>query len=110
MPIRPLTAAAALATACLAGCCVEGSIHPVTTEVSLADTPSWVRKSIVKGYDPGDIESIERTAFHSRCAESWERYRFHLEGGQTLTLDEYGQLAEWREGFRPKPAERSGNR
>lgn len=88
----------------LGGCCIEGYVVPSTTTISFSEVPPKVQKAITAGYDADELESVERTLFHSRCATSWERYRFHLKDGQTITLDQDGRLAKWRDGLRKSPA------
>ena len=83
----------------IGGCCVEGYIVPQTSNTSASELPPHILRAIQRGYDQQQIMQIELTTFKSRCAESWERYRFHMTDGQVIVLDERGRFARWREGL-----------
>lgn len=92
----------------LAGCCVEG--YPVLRErdVIIGEVPARVRVAFERGYDVAQIKKIEQTMLMSRCVNYPSKFRFHLAGGQTITLDDDGQLARWRDGRRGEESDEKG--
>ena len=95
-----LTSSTLLIALAVVGCCVEG--YPVLSErdVTFNEVPAHVREAFEWGYDAEQVDRVEQTTLMSRCTGYPSKFRFHLKGGQTITLDQKGRLARWVPGLR----------